>query len=387
MRMTMTVLVGLAVVVFAAGDASADEASQPRQFTFSWQFLPDDTMRPRGGTSRGTPVRLISGESAAWKALREPGISEFERDRRAILAMAGGYRTSFDFIETVGFAPGYEPSRPYQSWSTEYVDVIADTGREISLQHTIVMEFEDADGNVRGPFVQKHWRQDWRYEDASLHEYAGHGFWREREVPQSERRGRWSQAVYQVDDSPRYEALGNWHHAGGYSAWTSDSTWRPLPRRESSVRDDYDVLIAINRHTITPTGWVHEEENLKARLADDGALRADMPYVARELGLNRYELIEGFDFAAREGYWQATAAFWADVREAWSAIKARMPEFVFTSVVDGVPLFQPMFEYAAGLEAGQAYDADEGREMIRETLDRYVSGGEFGDAVTRPRAD
>ena len=26
----------------------------------------------------------------------------------------------------------------------------------------------------------------------------------------------------------------------------------PLPRREFSVRDDYDLLVGVNRHTITP---------------------------------------------------------------------------------------------------------------------------------------
>ena len=47
-------------------------------------------------------------------------MSSQERDRRAIPAMAGGFRTRFDFIETVGSVDGYQAERPYQSWGTEY---------------------------------------------------------------------------------------------------------------------------------------------------------------------------------------------------------------------------------------------------------------------------
>lgn len=363
---------GLILTALLAGSAGAEDETESRQFTFSWPFSEDGSMRPRGGTSRGTAVTLATGESAAWQALREEGLDNFERDRRAILAMAGGYRTSFDFLETVGFTPDYEPARPYQSWSTEYVDVIEDTGTEISLQHIIVMFYVDDSGETRGPVVQKHWRQDWKYEDPTIHEFVGNGVWRERRHAQDEIEGLWSQAVYQVDDSPRYEAYGEWVHAANYSSWTSRETWRPLPRRESSVRDDYDVLIGTNRHTITPTGWVHEEENLKAVLDDVGQLSDAQPYLAREQGLNRYELIEDFDFSARIDYWNATRDFWADVRSEWQRVYAENPEFSFTERVDGVSLFQPMFGFAAGLEAGEPYVPEAGRTFIRETLDRYL---------------
>lgn len=367
---------GLAcLLVMASSACRADDQPEQRQFTFSWPFTSADEMRPRGGTSTGTAVELLEGESDAWRALREPGLSKFERDRRAILAMAGGYRTSFDFIETVGFTPDFEPARPYQSWSTEYIDVIEDSDTEISLQHIIVMYFVDAEGETRGPIVQKHWRQDWHYEDDSVHEYVGNGRWRERRPDPGSIRGLWSQAVYQVDDSPRYEAYGEWVHEGNYSAWTSQETWRPLPRRESSVRDDYDVLIGTNTHTITPAGWVQEENNLKTVLDEEGRPAAE-PYLARELGLNRYERIVGFDFSAREGYWQATSRFWADVRAAWARIYADNSSFTMQSRVDGAALFQPMFTYAAefeqGLEQGREYDPEEGREFIDATLERYV---------------
>jgi hypothetical protein len=356
-----------------AEPAGSAVQSRSRQFTFSWPFIEDGGMRPRGGSTQGTAVTLRTEPTKEWQRLNEPGLSAFERDRRAILAMAGRFRTSFDFIEAVGFTPDFEADRPYQSWATEVVDVIEDSGETIVLQHVIVMEYIDDDGNVQGPVVQKHWRQEWVYEDRSIHAYSGHDSWMQQTFSANDVRGRWSQAVFQVDDSPRYEALGDWVHMGNYSAWMSDETWRPLPRRESSVRDDYDVLIGTNRHTITPTGWVHEENNLKAVLDGDGSLAEGQAILARELGINRYEAIENFDFSARDEYWRATADFWSDVRAEWRRIYAEHPR-IEIAVPDGeAPLFLPMFDYAAELEAGRSYDAESGQRFIRDTLAHYLN--------------
>lgn len=368
--MIRTLLAGAIVLSAACGNAA--ENDERRRFTFSWQFTESGEMQPRGGTTRGPAVTLREEPTEAWRELQEPGLSDFERDRRAILAMAGGYRTTFDFIETVGFTPDFEPARPYQSWGTEKVYVIEDRGDFISLQHIMVMYFEDEDGEVRGPVVQKHWRQDWRYEDREIHAYAGEGQWRRRRLSEDEADGRWSQAVFQVDDSPRYESAGRWRHEENYSAWTSAETWRPLPRRESSARDDYDVLIGTNRHTITPTGWVQEEENLKTVLEAPRKPAAGTPYLARELGVNRYERTDEFDFSAGDAYWEATGPFWAVVRDVWSDVRARADRFTLADEVDGRALFEPMFEYAQSLEAGEDFDADAAEAFVRRTLDAYV---------------
>ncbi|MFQ5626773.1 MAG: DUF6607 family protein, partial [Methyloligellaceae bacterium] len=236
MRIGTNVLLTLAAsaplwgnVAIASG---AEDEPELRQFTFAWPFSEEEEMRPRGGTTKGPAVKLQRRPSAAWKALQESGISDIERDRRAILAMAGPYRTSFDFIETVGFVDEYTPQRPYQSWGTEFVYVVTDEPKFISLQHIIVMFFETDDGEISGPAVVKHWRQDWRYQDRDLHVYAGHNTWERKRLSRRDVRGTWSQAVFQVDDSPRYAAIGIWHHDDNYSSWQSENTWRPLPRRE-----------------------------------------------------------------------------------------------------------------------------------------------------------
>jgi len=362
----------LAAVVLVVAVLAGHAHAEPRQFTFSWPFEEGAAMRPRGGTTRGAPLTLATEPSAAWRAVQEPGLTKFERDRRAILAMAGGYRTTFDFLETTGFTPGFTPSRPYQSWGTEYIYVVEDSGTFIRLQHLMVMFVADRDGKVQGPFVQKHWRQDWRYEDTDLHVFVGRNRWVHQTKTADEVRGLWSQAVFQVDDSPRYESVGEWEHYGSYSAWTSGRTARPLPRRESSVRSDYQILEGTNRHALTPTGWVQEEDNLKLVLDAQGQPAAAAPYLAREVGVARYEHIVDFDFSAGDAYWQRSGPFWRDVRAAWDAVYADRESFEYLEEVDGQEMFVPLFEYAERLDGGEPYDAAKAAEIIRATFARHL---------------
>lgn len=342
-----------------------------RQFTFAWPYEDQAGMRPRGGSTNGPAVSLDKKPGAAWKALQESGLSKLERDRRAILAMAGQYRTSFDFIETIGFDPDYKVTQPYQSWTTEYVYVITDQPDYISLQHIIVMFFDSEDGEVSAPSVVKHWRQDWRYEDRDLNQYAGDNRWQLHRLSRKEAKGTWSQAVFQVDDSPRYEASGKWRHEGGHSSWVGGKTMRPLPRREYSIRDDYHALLGTNRHTITPFGWVHEQDNLKLVLDKKGNKLTAGSYVAREAGLNRYERIVDHDFTAGSDYWMRTSPFWAEVRSAWENILKRRNSLVLRQDVDGKRMFEVMFEYAAGIESPQKYDSNAGKAFVNSTLAKY----------------
>jgi hypothetical protein len=288
--------------------------------------------------------------------------------------MAGTFRTSFDFLEVIGFRSGFVPDRPYQSWGTEYVYVIRDERRRISLQHLLVMFLQAADGKVEGPFVTKHWRQEWRYEDPVLLAYRGHETWAKERLSREKVRGTWTQAVSQVDDSPRYEAYGRWQHFGNVSTWQSSPTWRPLPRREFSVRQDYQVLIGTNRHTITPTGWVQEEDNLKVVLDDRGRPIASEPVLAKETGLNRYERLVGFDDSAGRRYRERTEPFWKEVRAAWDEIAARRDRFTLRAAPDRGQLFVPLFDYAEKLSEGAPLDPADARPVARKTVRGYLAG-------------
>ena len=133
------------------------------------------------------------------------------------------------------------------------------------------------------------------------------------------------------------------------------------------------MLVGTNRHAITPSGWVQEEDNLKLVLDRSGELATDEGVLARELGVNRYEQIVDFDFSARDDYWNATEAFWADVRMEWARVYRERPRFELGQPAGEPPLFVPMFDYAAELESGREYDPEAGRAFIRDTLARYLN--------------
>jgi hypothetical protein len=323
-----------------------DEDVAPRQYTFSWMFIESGTMKPRGGTTSGPEVQLDTRTSEAFAGLQAAGLDDRERDRRAILAMAGDYRTSFDFIETIGFTEGYQPAAPYQSWGTERVYVVANEPEFVSLQHIIVMHFLDADGFESDAMVVKHWRQDWQYEDAEVHAFQGRGAFVRRALDPANRKGAWTQTVYQVDDSPRYEAVGRWFHAPGVSYWQSDDRRRPLPRREFSVRDDYQALYGSHRITITPAGWTQEEDALKLVLGENNRPSSSQPYLAREAGLSRYDRVLDYDFSAGDDYWEETGAFWSRVRQYWDALYKAESTFSFVKSAKGMPMFMALFGMA-----------------------------------------
>ena len=245
--------------------------------------------------------------------LLQSSANSLSRDRAAILAMAGSFEVDFNFTETVALASGYELKKPYQAKAHELVKVAEDKGSQITLQHLLVI-----DGDL-GLTVIKHWAQVWTYEDPRSLTYEGNKTWLPINHTPEETKGTWTQLVTQTDDSPRYKAQGNWSHAGNSSTWTSKSSTRPLPRRDYTKRSDYDLLVVVNHHIVTPDGWVHQQDNRKL-VSRDGKSQ----FLCVESGLNKYRRItddtkkEGFQLAESE--WKETQEFWGNVRHTWLGI-------------------------------------------------------------------
>jgi hypothetical protein len=255
-----------------------------------------------GDAGYTTVERPVTGCAAEEKA--------FDCDRRAILAMLGNYQVKFNFDETVVLQPGYERRAPKRSVAFEHVLLVEDAGKRISLQHILVMG---------GGAVTKHWRQDWIYESPRHWVFVGKERFEPREREAAAIPGTWTQLVYEVNDAPRYAGDGKWNHKYGVSTWTSGRTWRPLPRREYTKRDDYQLINGENRHTITPQGWAHEQDNTKVVRTESGR---DIPLV-REFGFNEYRRIQGYDFEPAPAYWRSTSSFWEAVRNRWDSELAR----------------------------------------------------------------
>ena len=354
LRIPVAIVLSLFCCSAWAYEAGPKPAAQGTQFTFAWP-LGEGALKPRGATTRGAPIVLDTAPAAAWQRLREPGLSGQERDRRAILAMAGPYRVSFDFLEVVRFDPALKPDAPYQSWGTEYVFVSEDRPDFIALQHILVMRVQMDDGQDRASRSScGTGGRNGAIEPETLLAYDGANTWARRPLSPEERRGAWVQSVLQVDDSPRYAARGRWEHGDSFSTWLSDETWRPLPRREFSVRKDYQVLVGTNRHTITPTGWVQEENNLKVALDASGKPRAAMPYLAREYGLARYEHIKDYDFARASATSPAPSRSGPRCARRGASSSGATAASPCARRSDQGQLFMPFFEYADKLSGGGA---------------------------------
>lgn len=274
--------------------------------------------------------------------------ASFEADRRDILAMAGNYKVRFDMRESTPWREGYVPIDAKISGGHESVRVIEDTGRVIRLQHLLVVSHEGKD------HVIKHWRQDWEYEPEKVLVYSAPDSWTWEKVPERMRRGRWSQTVYQVDDSPRYGGWGQWTTEAGVRRWRSNWTWRPLARRDAVRKPIYDRYYAINRHQAFPGGWIHWQDNSKMGLFD-GKLEP----VVQEYVLNTYTKFDGYNAKAADDYWAATKGYWAAVRGEWDRIGAAKNGIRITEEADsGTVIASRLLEIAGEIQSGKVKEAD-----------------------------
>jgi len=281
-----------------------------------------------------------------------------EKDRAAILAMQGEYHVAFNFEETVAVQPGYTRQPSKQAEAFETVLVIENSPERIVLQHLLV----SAEGAVI-----KHWRQDWSPGQSAPFEFTDDQQWEIKHSVDKPATGLWTQCVYEVSDAPRYCGTGKWQHDTAASTWTSDDSWRPLPRREYTVRDDYNALRARNRHTVTAHGWTHEQDNTKV-IRRDGVVDA---VLVREFGFNNYRKISGFDFSPAYGYWQATADFWSQVRNAWAGYFARDGYISLATEVDGMPVIGATFSQAQTIRDGGALPSqDQTAALIQPWVNR-----------------
>jgi hypothetical protein len=278
----------------------------------------------------------------------------FEQDRKAILGMTGDFEVNFFFHETVPLHTGYQTiGKPYKEEAFETVSVAEDKGTTIILQHVLQVD----------RIVVKHWSQIWTYQDRDILNFQGHNTWEKQKLAETATRGTWTQRVTGTTDEPRYESSGIWVHHPGASVWTSGETCRPLPRREYSSRNDYDILRVTNRQTITANGWYHEQDNEKW-VKRDGK---QFP-LCREVGLNSYLRVPEGEFAMAKSYWDKTASFWKQVRSVWEEVGTENPEIILQAKVDDRSLHKSMEILAKRVTKGETIPDAEIRDLIASFL-------------------
>ena len=218
----------------------------------------------------------------------------------AILKMAGSFDVIYEFEELYPLSQAYSPKDKKISKGRDVVLVIDNTPTKIALQHFLLAPNGE---------VIKHWRQDWQYQPQQAWQYIGAYRWQKLSYRAEQVRGKWLQTVWNADDSPRYAALGQWQQQAGVDSWQSELTIRPLPRREYTKRQDYDLLLSRNQHLINAQGWVQQEDNVKYQLGQKQAL-------VREFGTVRYLRSQVDDQSVRD-YWLKNQGYWQQVQQLW----------------------------------------------------------------------
>ncbi len=168
--------------------------------------------------------------------------------------------------------------------------------------------------------------------------FNGNNNWLYENKPKSDVKKQWTQKVYQVDDSPRYEGSGTWVHVDGKSYW-ENTTDAPLPRREYTKRSDYNITERGNRHEITKNGWVHDQDNKK--IIRKGG-KSDV-VLASEKGYNTYVKVDDSKCKAAQDWWTKNQAKWQLVRNKWSEVYGRNKNLSLEAKVENKQLYKHLF--------------------------------------------
>ena len=255
------------------------------------------------------------------------------KDIESIKSMCGCFKIDFNFAETFVFSndEDYKKSKTYKSGGLEWGQLIVDEKNKISIQHLLIV------GSKQFPTIVKHWRQDWLYQNTGLYTYYKNDKWSFVNMNKKDVRGQWTQKVYQVDDSPRYEGTSSWVHVDGKSYW-ENTTPAPLPRREFSKRSDYNVTLRGNRHEVTDAGWVHDQDNKKIQ-KDDGSQFV----LAHEKGYSTYTRVPDEDCKAAVEWWEKNSNKWKMVRDKWNSIYGLNQDLALKPTVDDKKLYSYLF--------------------------------------------
>ena len=257
-----------------------------------------------------------------------------KQDQEAIKKMCGCYEVTFNFAETFNYSEDslYKPSKNKVAKALEWAQLVEADKNKVSIQHLLQV------GDPTHPHIVKHWRQDWLFENKHFYMFNGDNNWNYEHKTDEAVKGQWTQKVYQVDDSPRYEGSSTWVHVDGKSYW-ENTTDAPLPRREYTKRSDYNITARGNRQEITNNGWIHDQDNAKI-IRENG--KEDM-VLAKEKGYNTYVKVNDSMCEAAATWWKENQEKWALVRTKWDAVYGRHKDLKLETKVDNKQLYKHLF--------------------------------------------
>ncbi len=282
--------------------------------------------------------------------------SKLEQDKDAIRQLEGCFKVTFAFSETFSPDTAYQYHDKKFEWAIEYVKLIEETDKKMVFQHFLI---------VNDTMIIKHWRQDWVYENQDLLVYERDGNWKNITISKDLAKGTWTQKVFQVDDSPRYEGYGTWVHVDGRHFWEGQAD-APLPRREHSKRSDYNVMDRMSHMEIFEDGWVLEQDNNKILRTDAGD-----KLLCAEKGIERFYTGD-YNCDAAIKWWNENEDFWKIVREVWTD-KLKSGKVHVQVKLNNQLLFMRLFELGDQVnESGEKLNAKKVREQIIAIVDEHT---------------
>ena len=260
--------------------------------------------------------------------------TKHQLDTESIKGMCGCFEVDFNFIETFNYSKDstYIPSKEKHMKALEWAQLVQDDTDKIVIQHLLVV------GDKENQFVIKHWRQDWIYENTNFYFYNHDNKWDYKQLEEDLVKGQWTQKVFQVDDSPRYEGSATWVHVDGKHYW-ENTTDAPLPRREYTTRSDYNLTVRNNRHEIVNKGWIHDQYNKKIVRTKDST---DF-VLAEEKGVNNYNRVVDEKCKKAIDWWSENQDYWSNVRNIWSEIYSRNTNLELHEKVEGKRIYDVLF--------------------------------------------
>lgn len=287
--------------------------------------------------------------------------------KQVIDKLCGCFLVDFRYAETFSPDPDYKyHDREETGGTAELALPIEISDKKIVIQHLLV---------VGQNTVVKHWREEWSYENPVIWKYKGDRLWVKETLPATEVKGKWTQTVWEVADEPRYQGYSQFVDLDGKTIWQS-TTDAPLPRREYSVRNDYNILKRTNRLNITDSGYLHEQDNQKIiRSGNTDKL------LVEEKGHNIYKRIDEKECAAAIEYWEKNADYWGRVRKIWAHYINTHNSISLKNKIDD----KFLHEYLIGLSkdyAAKKVAATEIEEKIKAEINRFVNKDEKSIAGT-----
>lgn len=286
------------------------------------------------------------------------GSQTFAQNGREIVdKLCGCFKVEFQYAETFSHQPGYKfHEREFIDGGVELSLPIEVSDKKVVIQHLLV---------INDTVIVKHWREEWVYESTEIWKYKGDRLWVKESVSPADAKGKWTQTVWEVSDEPRYQGYSPFVNLDSKIIWQS-TTDAPLPRREYSAREDYNVLKRTNRLVIGENGYVHEQDNLKI-VRQNGTDKV----LVEERGLNTYTRVPEKQCNPALKYWDANKSFWSIVRKVWNDYLVTHDKIQLKFKVDEKLLHEYIYKLSFAY-AKKNMTATEMENLIKQEISKFL---------------